>query len=256
MTERCPNCDSKSGVDTKGREFCHACHKDFGFSEIGKRIDKTLNKITKQLIKVGSTLPLPKPNDKSLTIEAITYLDKYFELGNIPYIDIFWSDKYDRLCFPYYIDKLDGRSMIGCWMRDITNTQPAKWLYAGKDQNSYVWIYTTHALCANPNNDMNCVECKYNYRRVCIVEDVISAKRCSKYMDTICLGGTSFSSEALLKELLGYKSILIFLDGDSAGRIAANKFRNQYKLLRDVRILRNKKDPKCYSNQQLEKFLK
>ena len=89
-----------------------------------------------------------------------------------------------------------------------------------------------------------------------ICEDPISAVRISQYKDCVCLGGTNFSSSnSLVPLFLKYKRLTAWFDGDLAGIKAAEKFRKHFKLIKPIKIIRTKKDPKCYSPTELKEIL-
>lgn len=106
-------------------------------------------------------------------------------------------------------------------------------------------------------------------KTVCIVEDYISAVRLSDIVPTICLFGTSLKSSVLSK-LLEFDNILIWLDGDIPGQEAAKKIsRKLYDIIKynqqttpykpvNYRIsnIATELDPKCYSNTELNFYLK
>lgn len=240
----CPNCGSKSGVDTKGRDFCHACKKDF--PNKNKHITPI---ITRNKLSLPDLVrPIPK--------EAYSYLFKYFGLDTNT-LDVYWSEKYERLCFPYFtLNNGFNVKLEGCWMRCIKtitehemgtwgNHSCPKWLYAGEDKNNIVWLYEQQ-----DNKFVN-----RHLKSVVIVEDVLSALKVSKFRDCICLGGTTISDKVLTK-CLEYAKMYLFLDGDTAGKTAKTKIRNKLKGLREVVVIRNKLDPKEYTDVELQEYLK
>lgn len=236
--DNCPNCNSKSGIDVHGRQFCHACHKNFpGKGRDLIEVERKSNKI--EMPEWDTTDIFPE--------EAYEYLSKY-HYGRDK--NVFWSSKYSRLCFPYYSINTYGETvMIGCWMRSL-DKQPSpgsgqrpKWLMAG--QKDFCWVYRRSYFILQ-----KCL----NTEAVCLVEDVISAIRVSEFMDCICLGGTSINIYTK-KTLKDYKNVYIFLDGDEAGKTGAEKLRKELKLTHNVRVIRAKKDPKEFDSQCLREVL-
>ncbi len=235
--DACPNCNSKSGVDAHGRQFCHACHKDFP----GKGRDLLPQKsITKCTIMpeidslVNDTLIWPP--------EAFYYLHKYYiDDEQLRSSGAFWSNRYKRICFPYYQEDYKQDKMIACHMRSLTE-QP-KWRFVGT--KDFCWLLFTDRV----EEDERVV-----YPYVCLVEDVLSAIRVSKYIDCICLGGTSINMYTR-ETLNDYKNVYIFLDGDEAGKKGAEKIRKELKLTHNVKVIRAKKDPKEFDNEWLKEIL-
>lgn len=221
MTDQCPNCGSRSGVDVYNRGFCHACKKDFNTKSIIKKE------------RPHERLELPQRTDY-ITKQEGEYLNRY-EIDMLGVL-CFHSEEYNRLCFPYP----NSGIMKGCWMRDLTGLSRAKWLFAGT--RDFVWAYVTK------ERNETCV----------VVEDVISAIKLSRYTDVVCLGGTSFSYPLLVPHFLkhGYQKLIAFFDGDKAGKTAAQKFRLRFKGLVDVDIIRTTKDPKEYTHEQLGEMLR
>lgn len=257
MTERCPHCNSKSGVDIKGRDFCHACKKNFNKKErsIGKEILEGIEEIKNR------TLRMPEEEYYTITEDEEKYLLKYNIQQGVNSI-VFHSSLYNRLVFPYY----DTYNMRGCWMRNISDNFRPKWLFAG--EKYFSWHYLT--LPKEPvsyikevykigttdkyNDLLNICARTLNMSKICLVEDVISAIRVSKFMDVICLGGTYLSKYD--KEVIQqYNQVVIFLDPDSAGREAAKKIRKELKLTMKCRIIRGTQDPKCYPDEELKEIL-
>ena len=237
--DNCPNCQSSSGVDVHGRDFCHACGKDFP----GKGKDLLPKK---QPPRKSLELPVWDPFD-CFPDKAYDYLNKFHYVRDER---CFWSSKYDRLCFPYY--KKDDflyngpETMIGCWMRSLD--QQPKWKLAGS--KDFAWVY----FKARKVWESEETEYRLN-NTIVLVEDVISAIRVSKYLDCVHLGGTSInkSTEDLLN---AYINVYIFLDGDEAGKNGAMKIRNKLKLNYNVRVIRAKKDPKCHTDEELKRILR
>lgn len=243
MIRQCPHCSSHSGMHVDiTKDWCFACNKGIYRRDLGKELLEGI----KEFKSSENGLALPsKSIEKYLDMPraALVYLNKYFKGFERP--NCFWSYLYNRLCFPYYINQYGTKSknkMVGCWMRDVYGTSRVKTLYAGQDKNTYLWkLETTN---------------KTTERNIAIVEDVVSAIKVSKYCDVVCLGGTHWNKLQMSECLKDYTNVLVFLDGDKAGKDAAKKFRKDFKLIAyNLKILRNKKDPKEYKNAELQEFL-
>lgn len=89
-----------------------------------------------------------------------------------------------------------------------------------------------------------------------LVEDVLSARRCSQFCDSLALCGTSLRPEAfqyVLEE--GYKEAVIYLDGDNPQvQTQARKLARSLGFMQ-VRIIETGTDPKREPNERLGKLL-
>ena len=86
---------------------------------------------------------------------------------------------------------------------------------------------------------------------VCVVvEDILSGIRCAKYISSYALLGTSLGT-ANLNQLMRYKRVLLWLDGDKAGFNGLLKNMSRLRLMTEVKIIRTDKDPKFYSNDEI-----
>ncbi len=236
MSERCPYCNSKSGVDVKNRLFCHACKRDFPQCEhdLFRMIIKAEDRHDVTVVPDKSSkihLPLSDfANRTHIPIRAFMWLSQYFTEEDLP--DCFWSVKYQRLCFPYYRDKM----MIGCWMRSISGItrEGPKWLYAGEKE--VTWLFGDGSI-----------------KTVCLCEDVVSAIKISKYIDCVCLGGTTLH-ECDKEILKNYQHVVIFLDSDDAGIAGTRKIQKKLDLTHLMRVIKAGKDPKNCTNEELQAY--
>lgn len=237
--EACTECNDPASVQVNDEyTFCHACRH------------KTSSNSLIKLPTRARILDLPENLNCEWPIDVPNWLAKYDHGIESIGLYCFWSDHYQRLCFPYYI----GDDYRGCWMRLVDETTrpeyKSKWLFAGK--RDFVWVYFTDRCFPYSVND----ETRwYIDNSVVLVEDVVSAIRVSKHMNCICLGGTNLTP--LIKKYIvkNYENVILFLDGDSAGRNAAEKIRKELKLDCSIRVIRAKKDPKEFSDLQLKRWL-
>lgn len=91
---------------------------------------------------------------------------------------------------------------------------------------------------------------------VCLVEDVLSARRVAQVCDALALCGTSLRAEALqwlLRE--GYAEAVIYLDGDNPQvQMHAREIAKTLGFM-DVRIVETGTDPKREPNSSLERLI-
>ncbi len=107
---------------------------------------------------------------------------------------------------------------------------------------------------------------------IIIVEDYLSAVRCSRTTNTCCLWGTKLDWETVKKIVDEYTNIIIWLDNDcnksvNSGQIAAEKLintfksvilykhRRRYEIEQTVCNVATEKDPKCYVDSELKSII-
>ena len=159
------------------------------------------------------------------------WLNKYYITDNhIEKYNITYDGTY-QLIFPRFCDN----DTISCaWIRNFSSK--SKWLYTYRDKDAELFLYTFD----------NQQEILY------IVEDVVSGIRVSDYADCLVLGGTSCKKDKLIPIVSRYNKIILFLDGDNAGRTGAEKLRKLLKIYADILILDNRKDPKEFTPKELK----
>lgn len=84
----------------------------------------------------------------------------------------------------------------------------------------------------------------------CITEDILSAGRVGEYIKSYSLCGTSVST-AQLGVVHRRKNIIVWLDDDRAGINGVSKAIPRLQLFSNVRVIRNKLEPKHMSNREL-----
>lgn len=90
---------------------------------------------------------------------------------------------------------------------------------------------------------------------VVLVEDILSAIRVGRQVDTIALLYAHVPDKLILKLAKNYKGVVLWLDPDKWGLMGRNVLRYR-SLGLQVRIVLSDKDPKKYNDQQIEKYLK
>lgn len=224
----CNDCGASRGLQVfEDGTWCYACHKLIKDKKI-----ITLNPSK------STPLEMPIFTDCTIPLSETYFLDQFYIKNRI---NIFWSEKYQRICFPYN----NGKS---CWMRTLDKTKKDKWVFVGEK-----CLYWTTKIFYQDMMDGAYENCFFNV--LVITEDVISGLRCNEVCDSAALGGTNVNQKELLPILLQYDKIILWLDGDKAGQSAAQKFIKRYKHLRPIKSICTKKDPKCYSPVELEKYL-
>lgn len=93
-----------------------------------------------------------------------------------------------------------------------------------------------------------------NLQRVVIVEDILSAIRVGKHIDSCSLLGTKITTSQAA-ELGKYAEVTTWLDSDKAGRSGAYKIRKTLGLITEVSNILTDKDPKELSDKQIKEAL-
>lgn len=241
----CPDCNASRGLaEYSDGTYCHAC----------KKVRKHKN-IVEQEKKVKKVLSMPVYNEDKMPQPAAQYLNQYYITENdIERCDVFWSEEYQRICFPYYVQYQcpDSEYILFCWARSLEKQKKDKWIFIGqKDIKMYYW--------KAPKKE--CKECTPNFdfcrctKRLVIVEDQISAIRVSNHLDCLSLGGTNVYNPLLLKYMVEYDEIVLWLDGDEAGQGAVKKFIKRYKLSFKIKQIKTDNDPKTYNNKEIRDIL-
>lgn len=229
----CFDCGSSDGLAIyPDGSYCHACHKQ----------TKSHSLIDQAIAEIKKPLALPIDTGQDMPLEARKWLLQYLSDSEIELFS-FWSDQYKRICFPYYIrpEGKDHSEMIMCWARTLVQPSKMKWIFLGDNTLLPFFIPANNHFAVN---------------KICLVEDVISGVKVSKFVDVIVLGTTDIGKDSpILAKLEQYEEVILFLDGDAAGKKGSEKLRNQLKLLYNIKVIRNNRDPKNYSNAELSGFI-
>lgn len=231
MTARtkCPDCQSSDGLaEYDDGQYCHACQTQ---SKTSRKLVQT--KTMRQEVKI----PL---RDKQWSAIASMFLMQYDieEYYDNKHPCVYFNSDIKRLVFPY-------RNFA--WMRSIYPDIKPKWLYAGP----------------RPQPELYYLEVKSNVveKDLVICEDVISCIRISEFNDCISLMGTRITKtmehQIYSKCIPWCDRIILWLDGDKAGITARYKLKRQLQKITNIpiKIIRTKRDPKCYSSEEMKKIL-
>lgn len=93
---------------------------------------------------------------------------------------------------------------------------------------------------------------QFQTQYVVLVEDMLSAIRVGELASCIGLMGTSLDDKKALTIASKYDMILIWMDGDKAGREASKKLKKKLELLADVVEIKTDRDPKCHKIAEIE----
>lgn len=224
----CHSCHSSDGLATYvDGQYCFACNKQFKGSNLFIREIKKRN------------LEVPSDN-VPLYPKHYQWLEQYFiTREKATELELRFSPSMNRIIFPCPFREGAIDYVNAAWMRSIDPAVMPKWLLAGNKDALFFYRHDYH----QPSTAL------------VITEDVISAIRVSEFNDAVALGGTNSSHPRLKYLFRNYSKLLVWLDGDVAGKRGAEKLRHNNKLLHEIKIIRTKQDPKCYSPAEIEEIL-
>jgi len=155
------------------------------------------------------------------------------ELDNYGFV---YSPYYDRVFYPVY-----NNNVISCTIgRRLQEDNTPKYLIKKDKDFNDLWY-------SNPTGS----------DKVCIVEDVLSAIRCSRHVAGAALLGTNFTDSAIKVLTDAHKEFIIFLDDDNPiVKMKQVKLKRMLELFGTVKLITKLgKDPKEFSNAQLGNLL-
>lgn len=265
MTEyiQCPRCLEEGKIAQKmgryedGGQYCHRCHY---LVRGDKREDYKTIGLDERIIAIGEHDLSDRwitGSTNEFSPAALAYLYKYritneeIESFGIRFIE---SGEYcsrisrfaieNHLFFPIRNCKND---VVGFQTKCIDPNQKIKTL-----TSKYNGIYTTQPFLS-----------AYEHRLI-IVEGIIDAICCSRqdvYTYSVALLGSSIGETkmmSLMKNQCYANLIYLWMDNDSAGEKHRQKIASFFEAYRGsiVKHIRTEKDPKHYSQQEIEAFLK
>lgn len=233
--EECPRCRSNGhdragdnlGVYSDGHKHCFRCGYTVsasGIERLSLRIDTPRNTVT-----------LPADVDEYLPTKARVFTNNYsLTEQDISNNNLLWSEKYQRLIFPYFSDT----GLLAWQGRYLGDDDKAKWFSQGP-------LHEFVHVVGNPNS-----------RRIVLTEDIISAIKVAH--NTNFRACPIFGSHISMQKLLQLKTmcdmIIIWMDFDM--NIKSMKYAQQAQSigLPAVTVF-TEQDPKEYNDAQIQEFL-
>lgn len=241
----CPeNCGSgeKLSVTHSMKSYWCNCYR-CGFTDIeykGKQSLAELSRIqelNKAAEEIELTLDLPKDFTNDLPRHARMWL---FSAGITPTVwmqhRIGYSKQLDRVILPVY-DYEDNLIWYQC--RALQAGQKPKYLQPARDRSTIMFRVTRS---------------REDVERVIVVEDILSAIRVGKHINTVSLLGTKITT-AQAADLGKYNEVTTWLDSDTAGRRGAYKIRKTLSLITSVSNILTPLDPKELSDKEIVRNL-
>lgn len=234
--------------DIKGYSwYCFRC-KETGFVPAKERTINELVtykklKLAQEQLSRGGVVRLPKDFTPELPKHAMLWFLKYGISDEvIKKFNIGYSPKLDRIILPIY----SGDELVALQMRAANPADKPKYLNVSG--------HKTHAaLFEAGDKDYQGIKTKTVY----IVEDILSAIKLGKIHNTVSILGTNMTNERAMKIKNRYSDVVLWLDGDTAGRKGLRDAIIQMKLFGlKVFKIQTEKDPKEYSLEEIRLFMK
>ena len=164
-----------------------------------------------------------------------------------------WNARTSQLIFPLYNQ---AGQIVATQSRnfDPDRAAKAKYFNSGSKEEAFP-LYQKETPSVGPPSRASSSSCPNLDHRVTITEDLLSAIRVSKFVDAMPALGTSLSmSKALALQKMGYTTALVWLDRDKwkEGMDICDKFKW---LGLSTRAIYTEKDPKEYSDEQIQEYL-
>lgn len=218
---KCYTCGSSDGLaEYENSTYCFSCHTTTKSNSLIKAEKKVLK------------LPIQQFKNRFPMNEKLWLMKYGISQDMIQRHNVFWSSYYNRVCFPFYKNGI----ITSCWMRSVNSKVRAKWLFVG-DKNHKNWTITST---------------EYPGDTLILAEDILSAIKINSAtnIDCLFLGGTNVKFP--LPNWTKFGKLLVWLDGDSAGKQAAKKIIKQSGLFFSFsKNIHTKQDPKCYKNYEI-----
>lgn len=227
--------------NTKGYSaHCFRC--DFNdFQSKGKQSLAELARIRDLNDKaININLPLELPND--YTTEIPLHGRMWLYKGGITesvwrQYKLGYSASLDRVILPVYSEE---GSLVWYQCRAILDGQKPKYIQPSRDRSSIMFRAKYEGATTGDT--------------VIIVEDILSAIRVGRHMQTMSLLGTKITT-AQAARLAEFKRVITWLDSDTAGRKGAYTIRKTLGLVTEVGNITTKEDPKLLTDKKIKEIL-
>lgn len=143
-----------------------------------------------------------------------------------------YSERYERVVLPVY-DSSDNLTWFQC--RAIHDGQKPKYLQPSRDKGGVLFA-SGH---------------QHDNKLVVITEDILSAIRIGKFVQTRCILGTKINT-GQINNIASFDKVVTWLDSDRPGRRGSSKIRKSVGLVTEVANIITEKDPKLLTNEQIE----
>lgn len=254
--EPCPKCRAE-GKDRDGNNmgrwedghgYCFAGHRT-----VYKADNITLlEQVTAMHHREATTpkvLQLPADCQSTIGHRALTWLAQYgIMLDEIKENEILWSDFRDQLLFPFRDSTGHLMAYQARCFRPPIGQAFTKWINYG-DLGDLTHIIEKEEWTKGPDTFL------YSPATLVIVEDIVSAIKVGRQRRTMPLFGSSLSLRRALRLRYLANNIIFWLDADKFKEsVDFSKQLQMYGI--ECRSIFTEKDPKTYSDEQINDFLR
>lgn len=228
----CPNCGSKDNraIYSDGHEYCFGC-QDFTKGNGFKKIEQLKNKKNKNANSVNL------PDDIIFTVPEIAraWHNKYGITATETWMFRFgWSEEMKMLIIPIYNE----------------NQELLAWQGKVFDINSGMKYYSR-----GPLEDVDYIlKHDSETKSIVVVEDMLSAIKVNRHTTVLPLFGSNLSTKRLERLSKKFDKIVVWLDRDKA-KYGVSIHKEARLVFESSRMIIKDKDPKCYSDDIIEKEL-
>lgn len=247
--EPCPKCGSKDNLArySDGHAFCFGCgHMENGIAKGSvKPAEGTIRHTLGLPVQVetrpglATQIPdtpkgrvwLPRDAKKELPSHCLNWLGSYgITREEIIANDMQYSEYWNQLIFPLYEDEI----LIGYQGRNFDKHYP-------KYYNSGDFKDVLHVLGLTPGED----------RGILLVEDMVSAIKCSRHIPTMPLFGSRIASDTLMRLKRLTNTLLFWLDPDKTkDQLVFADIARSFGI--KVKVITTNKDPKDFLDADIK----
>lgn len=204
----CPKCGSRDNLGTykDGHQWCFGCGYHVRTERsLGDRVQSVSR--NDQTIVQNGLQSIPNDASKHLGYEGLRWIKQYgITDEELQRYNVMWSDDKRQLIFPIY----DAEGMLLAWQArnfDPELLSKRKYYTAGRiDEVLYILRMGGHYY--HNRLDIN--------SSICLVEDVASAIKLSRYIPAMPLFGSHISTQRLNRLRLIFNRVVVWLDRDKA----------------------------------------
>ena len=225
------------------KAYCFRCNQSGAYRKKYITADEIKDKLFNPVGTIPEVLSFNLPaglvsDPAGFSLEALQWLNNYkLKAAEIKEHRILFNSQYNRLVFPIYTEEDE---LVFFQYRQLIDDGYPKYISYSKYSDR---VYGKHI----PKNTESVV----------IVEDIISAIKCSRIMSSFAMCGSHISAEDMSMLLKTYTGFIIFLDNDVRQvKVIQGVLKNYFKLFnRPVAVIYENKDPKAFNEQALRTIL-
>lgn len=246
----CPKCGSRDNLGTyrDGHQWCFGCgYYVPSVESLGARVQR-VSEVFEGEVSRG-VQSFPSDTSRVIGYEGLRWIKQYgITDEELKRYNVLWSEEKKQLIYPIY----GGEGELLAWQaRNFAvseghgNSGKSKYFTSGKI-DEVLYILRVGSYYHSDRVDLN--------SSICLVEDVASAIKLSRYIPAMPLFGSHISTQRLNRLRLHFKRVVVWLDRDKA--------KNAYKgalmasqMGFDTQVVVTELDPKDLSDDVLKKEL-